>query len=162
MTTEEPTYQLLKDPRPWHVGWASADLELWYRQDFELYSDGRIIKKGELAVSPFPDSLRNVKVTDTEGKEMIKNAKPRKEKEGGCGGGCGKGKNGTGAIRWLGVRWAGIPMPVRYLRRWFTKDAPAIDSYDGCGCIIKLKVVWFVLQGFARLTVVGSKRVWAA
>ena len=158
LTVAEEAGYVMPDPRPGHMSWASADFQLWYRQELRLYSDGRFEIMGDPTVRPYPSSLANVRTTDPEGKEIIANA-PRK-KDGKCGS-CGKSSE-PNTIRWIGIRWYGIPMPVRYLRRWFTKDAPAMDSYDGCGCIIKLKTVQLVLWSFCKLAVVGSKRVWAA
>lgn len=158
MITAEPQI-VLRDPRPGQVGWASSDLELWFKQELILYGDGRIVLDGDVTVAPMSHSLKNVKVTSEDGKEIVEHAKPRNK--GKCKG-CGSKASISHVVRWFGFRWYGIPMPVRYMRRWFTKDAPTMDSYDGCGCIIKLKEAWYVLRGFGRLTVIGSKRVWAA
>ncbi len=150
---------LIIDPQLSHMSWSSMDYELWYRQDVHLYGDGRIVLVGDPIVGPYPNSLKNVKVTDEKGKEIIENAKPRKR--GKCNG-CGSKKPIANVVRWFGIRWYGIPMPVRYMRRWFAKDAPTMDSYEGCGCIIKLKVVWLVLGRLGHLSWEGSKQVWAA
>lgn len=53
-------------------------------------------------------------------------------------GGCGC-QGGTPAavpvVVWLGVRWWGVPYPVRLWREWFFID---VDR-SGCGCVVKLK-----------------------
>lgn len=46
--------------------------------------------------------------------------------------------------RWLGVRWYGVPMPVRVWRRVANKEP--LKSHNGCGCIVKLKVAMIILK----------------
>ncbi len=159
--SELPKTIITQDPRMVHMSWCSLDAQLWYKQEFQAYGNGRLVPFGDVIVGPYPQSLKDVRVTDEEGKELIENPPPLPSIKGRKCAGCGKAAKAE-VIRWFGIRWYGIPMPVRRLRRWFTKDAPAMDSYDGCGCIIKLKTAWLVLQQFRRLAVVGSKRVWTA
>ena len=47
-----------------------------------------------------------------------------------------------GVVRWLGIRWFGVPKPLRMLMRpWLTGDV------QGCGCIARLKTLWLKIQG---------------
>lgn len=43
-----------------------------------------------------------------------------------------------GIVRWLGVDWFGVPMPIRLWRQWFFEPSPE-GGYPGCGCIVWLK-----------------------
>jgi len=52
-------------------------------------------------------------------------------------------------IRWGGMpiylcRWYGVPMPIRW-KRWYF-DGSRFDSFKGCGCIVKLKVLWIGIK----------------
>ena len=55
-------------------------------------------------------------------------------------GGCGQ----VAVHRWLGLRWIGLPAPIRWWRRlgrsrtWLAKA----DSLAGCGCLLRLKAAW--------------------
>lgn len=52
-----------------------------------------------------------------------------------------KHPDANGWIRWCGIRWIGLPLPVRLwlsLRFW---DALYMDT-PGCGCILWLKRLW--------------------
>lgn len=50
--------------------------------------------------------------------------------------------NKTDIRRWMGLRWFGLPAPVRVWRRivWATHPQPA--KWPGCGCLVKIKVAW--------------------
>lgn len=45
-------------------------------------------------------------------------------------------------VRWMCVRWEGLPYPKRVWRRWFTKDHTLVSSHEGCGCSVKFKAVF--------------------
>jgi len=45
----------------------------------------------------------------------------------------------TGVLRWLGVRWYGVPMPVR-LALWACHARhPRPSRFTGCGCLARAK-----------------------
>lgn len=69
--------------------------------------------------------------------------------EGGGGGGCGCSAPSVPVVRWLGVRWWGVPYPLRLWRDWL------FLGYDraGCGCLVKAKAA---LEGLA--VVLGCAR----
>jgi hypothetical protein len=51
---------------------------------------------------------------------------------------CCKGK----AVHyWIGLRWYGMPAPVRWWRMPGRKRDP-LTPYDGCGCLYVLKNLW--------------------
>ena len=64
-----------------------------------------------------------------------------------------------GLVTWLGVRWRGVPRPLRrtLIRREAEKACArgrcvtrekkraALAKFDGCGCIDALKTAWEVL-----------------
>lgn len=50
---------------------------------------------------------------------------------------CAAGCFGDGWIEWLGVRWYGVPIPLRWLLRVRVKV-----PLSGCGCVVRLKDVW--------------------
>lgn len=67
------------------------------------------------------------------------------EPTGGCGG-CGTSRPGEKPpeiVVWLGVRWIGTPWPKRWRR--------GVDR-RGCGCILKLKALRYVLSRIMRMT----------
>ncbi len=43
-------------------------------------------------------------------------------------------------VRWLGIRWIGVPFPKRIRVRIYIVPAA------GCGCIYALKVLWLRLK----------------
>lgn len=55
-----------------------------------------------------------------------------------CPRGLHPGKDGV--VTWLGIRWFGVPYPIRLWLRWKTTG-----KFPGCGCIARLKVAW---EGF--------------
>mgnify|MGYP000411431833 CR=1 FL=1 len=73
------------------------------------------------------------------------------------GGACPRGRHAD-SPRWLGVRWAGVPRPIRLalgdeeVRRWLGLPAEVpttraarewrAGERDGCGCIVPLKAAW--------------------
>jgi hypothetical protein len=57
---------------------------------------------------------------------------------------CPKGKHPdpTGVTTWLGVRWYGVPYPIR-LWLWATHPNHRKPSwFGGCGCVVRLKQLW--------------------
>lgn len=42
-------------------------------------------------------------------------------------------------VRWMGVRWYGVPMPLRIWLRIAHPRHPRIFRWDGCGCVVVLK-----------------------
>lgn len=58
-----------------------------------------------------------------------------------------------GFVRWLGVRWNGLPWPLRialwacYRKRGWTWAK--VRALPGCGCIARLKAIWLVCFGDA-------------
>lgn len=53
----------------------------------------------------------------------------------------------AGVVRWLGVRWYGVPKPIRLL--WSNPDVrealglPALSApLYGCGCVVLMKDAW--------------------
>ena len=60
---------------------------------------------------------------------------------------CPKGRHpdAEGIIPWMGVRWFGVPMPVRVLAVAIGKARGGISSVRevaGCGCVVVLKTRW--------------------
>lgn len=45
--------------------------------------------------------------------------------------------DGSGLVRWLGVLWRGVPMPLRIWLAYRHGFAP--DVWPGCGCLDALK-----------------------
>jgi len=62
------------------------------------------------------------------------------------GGKCLKGKqaDANGHVRWLGMKWLGIPAPVRWWRNW--RDETKWDQVPGCGCLVWLKRLWMMIR----------------
>jgi len=52
-------------------------------------------------------------------------------------------RHGGVRVRWLGLRWAGVPMPVRWCL-----DLHGVrgEALEGCGCVVALKVLWVRLR----------------
>lgn len=63
------------------------------------------------------------------------------------GGKCPKGKqaDANGHVRWLGVKWMGIPKPVR----WWNNRTEKLrwDEVPGCGCVVWLKRLALKVKG---------------
>lgn len=57
-----------------------------------------------------------------------------------------------GSVRWLGVRWYGLPYPLRvflwikYRDRWAWRH---VRQLPGCGCIARLKDIWTGVRQWA-------------
>jgi hypothetical protein len=49
---------------------------------------------------------------------------------------CPRSRHGA-IIRWFGIRWFGVPKPLR----WFVR-ARLSGPIPGCGCIYRLKLLW--------------------
>ena len=54
---------------------------------------------------------------------------------------CPRGRfpDAAGRIRWAGVTWSGVPMPLRLW--WMLRTGRAVDvgEWPGCGCVRPLK-----------------------
>lgn len=55
----------------------------------------------------------------------------------------GRWPDADGLVRWLGMRWHGVPMPVRLVL--------AVRLYPGCGCIVPMKAAWKRLRSWWRV-----------
>jgi hypothetical protein len=83
------------------------------------------------------------------GPRTVPKAPPGKKR--GCGG-CKEAK--PGIVRWAGVRWYGVPDPLRRkcprheplrafaYQLWQDFGAVRDEPYKGCGCIVKTKAVY--------------------
>lgn len=75
----------------------------------------------------------------------------------------GRWPDATGVVRWLGVRWSGVPMPLRH--RLEQRYGRAV-RLSACGCVAGLKRFWIEEQeGLGRWDVGGvvremAKLVW--
>jgi len=63
----------------------------------------------------------------------------------------------TRVVRWLWVRWHGVPMPVRwfiFVRQWpeLRADAWRPSDFDGCGCLVRVKRWWAKLKALVLRT----------
>lgn len=59
--------------------------------------------------------------------------------------GCGRGiwPEAGGVVRWCGVRWHGVPWPLRWrLVRRGVMPRAGMALLPGCGCIVPLKSLW--------------------
>lgn len=69
-------------------------------------------------------------------------------------GGCpiGRHPDAAGLVRWLRVRWMGVPAPIRWawpvLRRWLGLP-PLSGPLPGCGCLLRSKAAWTQLRAAA-------------
>ena len=59
----------------------------------------------------------------------------------------GKHPDANGWIRWLGVRWIGLPMPVRWWLSLVNWNRFYIDT-PGCGCALWLKRLWIKVRAY--------------
>lgn len=72
---------------------------------------------------------------------------------------CPLGKHTTdGVVRWMGIRWYGVPAPLRWfgpLRRY---------RLPGCGCIVPLKLAfgWLAERRLLALAIVLGVLAWLA
>lgn len=55
---------------------------------------------------------------------------------------CPRGYFGDGFVRWLGVKWYGLPAPMRWFLWAMKRTHPASRSFSGCGCSVRLKSAW--------------------
>lgn len=68
-------------------------------------------------------------------------------------GGCGRHPEAAGVLRWLGLRWYGVPAPLRWLLRLLIalrRVRPLTGPLDGCGCIVALRDRWDALRARLR------------
>lgn len=54
-------------------------------------------------------------------------------------------------MTWLGVRWFGEPWPKRVWVYLTGCRRVPIDSYPGCGCLVKLKLLWSIMRSWAKV-----------
>lgn len=57
--------------------------------------------------------------------------------------------SGAHGVRWLGLVWLGVPLPVRLWRRLFYLDRP--EDWKGCGCVAVLKALWLAVATVPKL-----------
>jgi hypothetical protein len=50
---------------------------------------------------------------------------------------CPRGVWSGGLIRWLGVKWRGVPMPIRWIMRAVYRIP--LRKWVGCGCLDRVK-----------------------
>lgn len=62
-----------------------------------------------------------------------------------------KGACGSTIYKWLGIRWYGIPAPMRHLSEFFGEFGWEERAFEGCGCIVRLKAFWLWLLSFRRV-----------
>lgn len=48
-------------------------------------------------------------------------------------------------VRWLWVRWMGVPAPLRWLMN-VGSDGRMTRNLKGCGCSVRLKTLWLRLR----------------
>ena len=75
-----------------------------------------------------------------------------------CSRPCPRGKHvGTdGSLRWLWIRWYGVPMPLRwwgaaglYYEALGVGAKVNWKALPGCGCVAKLKELWLAVRRWA-------------
>lgn len=49
-------------------------------------------------------------------------------------------------VRWLGMAWMGVPMPIRLWLMVVHTRHPRPDSFTSCGCNLRLKTLWDKLR----------------
>lgn len=57
-----------------------------------------------------------------------------------------------GVVRWLGLRFYGVPMPVRLAAWWFHGSHRRPGFWPGCGCAKWFKDLWTTLRPSTRET----------
>lgn len=149
------------DKRNIMIGWVSSNRKLAYRQDF-LVDDFGWYPEGEIFSVPYEPNNADFLVEKLRSKKTAQKlpASPHKPT---CG--------GAKAYRWLGIRWVGIPDPLR--ERTFRKTPlrylaytpfrlvgglhppDSEEGYAGCGCILKLKTAYVVVKQ-------GIRMIWRA
>jgi len=65
----------------------------------------------------------------------------------------GSHPNEAGVVVWCGVRWIGVPMPVRLWLWVVSPKHPKPSAFGGCGCILFLKRLFTIPRAGAH----GSK-----
>ena len=61
----------------------------------------------------------------------------------------------TRRIRWMGVSWRGVPLPVRLYARLMHPKHPKPKTFGDCGCIDKFKSAWERLHPEIRTVLFG-------
>lgn len=66
--------------------------------------------------------------------------------------------NGKMLVRWLGVNWRGVPMPLRWKLAWMLRKNPMRKKLPGCGCIDRLATYWeWLVQRFTMRKTASAK-----
>jgi hypothetical protein len=57
-----------------------------------------------------------------------------------------------GQVHWLGIRWWGVPAPIRWssntrIGRAILGGIPRPAAMPGCGCLVRLKTAWERISG---------------
>lgn len=72
----------------------------------------------------------------------------------------GRHPDAEGIVRWAGIRWFGVPMPLRVkLRLWHPRH-PRLRRWDGCGCVVILKRGTETFGLFVRMMTLPSTARW--
>lgn len=65
----------------------------------------------------------------------------------------GRHPDQAGRVRWMGISWLGVPMPIRWLAAALGRERGGIDQVEqlpGCGCVERLKAWTVRLAGSVR------------
>ena len=89
-------------------------------------------RAGMCATCPHASRLVTLHVCTLDGKDCTDHAIKGK---------CPRGRypDRDGLVRWLGVRWVGMPAPLRWRFEARYGRAPRVD---GCGCVASVKRFW--------------------
>lgn len=113
------------------IGWLDSDRETWHQQKF-VVGDGYFKPDGELQSRLYADLVEEAR-EKREASEATPNGKAKS---------CGNPK----IYKWGGVRWYGIPYPVRIARWILLRHHPRPSHWHGCGCIVKLKAAGLIVR----------------
>jgi len=72
----------------------------------------------------------------------------------------GRHPDADGVIRWAGVRWQGVPMPLRVVLRLWHPRHPRLRRWDGCGCVVILKRGTETIGLIVRMMTLPSPARW--
>lgn len=118
--------------------------------EWEAVTDTR---HGVVAVRIYDDGTTDSALDKTDNVERSHLLKlPKQPKKKGC---CG----GVPIVRWMFIRWHGVPYPVRIWRWWLSRTWKA---EPGCGCIVKLKACWTATRMIYGQTIRAARFVWKA